>query len=246
MGWKALKQWGDSAIQIEPISGGVANDVWIVRVDGKRAVGRLGKRSDADLDWETSLLTYLDREGIAVPVPIPTKDGRLFVDGLVVMNYLEGHPPKTKADWIRVADVIRMVHGITQNWPQRPGWRSSTDLLHVNSGTKVDLDRMPIEGVVRCRAAWKRLSGRKECVLHGDLNAGNVRITDERVAFIDWDESHVDVPALDLVLPYNASGLNEDEYDIASQASAAWEAAVCWRDEFAEKRLAEVREVAAD
>ena len=245
MGWEALKLWGDSAIQIEPLAGGVANDVWSVRVNGKRGVGRLGKRSDADLNWETRLLDYLHKEGVAVPVPIPTKDGRLFVDGLVVMTYLEGRPPETKTDWIRVADVLRMIHGLTRNWPQRPGWKSSTDLLHVTSGTKVDLGRMPPEGVVRCRAAWKRLSGREKCVVHGDPNVGNVRITDSRVALIDWDESHVDVSAIDLVLPYNASELDEDEYDIASQASAAWEAAVCWKDDFAEKRLAEVREIEA-
>ncbi len=62
---------------------------------------------------------------------------------------------------------------------------------------------------------------------------------------IDWDESHVDVPDLDLALPHNAAGLDEEAYDIAAQASAAWEAAVCWdpseTDPFAVKRLAEVR-----
>lgn len=246
MGWEALQKWGDSVNKIERLTGGVANDVWSIEVSGKRAVARLGKRSDADLEWETNLLAYLHREGIAVPVPIPTKDGGLFVDGLVVMTYLEGRSPNKKADWIRVADVLRKLHSLTQGWPQRPGWRSSTDLLHVNSGTKVDLDRMPSEGVARCRAAWKRLAGREQCVVHGDLNAGNVIISDDQVALIDWDESHVDVPALDLVLPDNASGLNENEYDIASQASAAWEAAVCWRDEFSEKRLAEVRELGVE
>jgi hypothetical protein len=53
-------------------------------------------------------------------------------------------------------------------------------------------------------------------------------MTGDRVALIDWDESHVDVPDLDLALPHNAAGLDEDTYDIAAQARAAWEAAVCW------------------
>jgi hypothetical protein len=57
------------------------------------------------------------------------------------------------------------------------------------------------------------------------------------------DESHVDVPDLDLVLPRNAAGLDDGAHDIAAQASAAWEAAVCWDDEYAIKRLAEVRAV---
>ena len=46
---------------------------------------------------------------------------------------------------------------------------------------------------------------------------------------------------LDLVLPHNAADLDDSAYDIAAQASAAWEAAVCWDDDYAAKRLAEVR-----
>jgi uncharacterized repeat protein (TIGR01451 family) len=81
---------------------------------GQLAVGRLGARSDADLGWETELLQHLDREGLTVPVPIPTTDGRLFAEGLVVMSYVEGGPPETEADWRRVADTLRRLHRSTQ------------------------------------------------------------------------------------------------------------------------------------
>ena len=241
MSWDALDQWGDDVARIEPLTGGVANDVWSVRLDGRVVVGRLGTRSDADLAWETELLRYLDREGLTIPVPIATADGRLFADGLVVMSYVEGGPPETEADWRRVALALRELHRLTQGWPQRPGWRSSIDLVHAESGTKVDLGAMPPEGVARCRAAWARLSGRPTCVVHGNpTNPANVRVTAERVALIDWDEAHVDVADLDLVLPFNAAELDEAWLDVAAQASAAWEAAVCWDDEYAVRRLAEV------
>jgi Ser/Thr protein kinase RdoA (MazF antagonist) len=208
VGWEALGQWGEDVARIEPLAGGVANDVWSVCVHGHRAVGRLGARSDADLAWETALL-------------------RLFADGLVVMTYVEGGPPETEADWRRVADALRRLHRLTQGWPQRPGRRSSTDLLHAETGTKIDLGAMPPEGVARCRAAWAQLIGRQTCVVHGNPNnLGNVRMTANRVALIDWDESHVDVPDLDLVLPHNAAGLDGAVHDIAAQASAAREAAV--------------------
>lgn len=36
---------------------------------------------------------------------IPTTDGRLFANGLVVMKYME--PPETESDWRRVADTLR-------------------------------------------------------------------------------------------------------------------------------------------
>lgn len=245
--WEALEQWGDDVVRGEPLTGGVGvNEVRSVRVNGHRAVGRLGQRSDDDLAWETDLLRHLDRAGMPVPVPIPTSDGRLFADGLVVMTYVEGRPPETEADWRRVADTLRQVHRLTHGWPQRPGWRSSTDLLRAETGTRVDLGAMPAEGVVRCRAAWARLAGRATCVVHGDPNPGNIRMSADRVALIDWDEAHVDAPDLDLALPHNAADL-DDAYDVAAQARAAWEAAVCWdptgTDQYAAGQLAEVRAV---
>lgn len=244
MGWEALGQWGEGTARIERLTGGSANDVWSVRVAGRLAVGRLGTRSAPDLTWEAELLRHLDDHGLAVPVPIPTTDGRLFVDGLMVMTYMEGGPPQTAHDWRRVADALRRLHELTRGWPQRPGWRSSTDLLRAETGTRIDLTRMPPEAVARCRAAWARLTGRQTCAVHGNPNnPGNVRVTADRVALIDWDEAHVDVPDLDLVLPHNAAGLEGSAYDIADQASAAWEAAVCWDDDYSIKRLAEVRPV---
>jgi Ser/Thr protein kinase RdoA (MazF antagonist) len=244
-GWEALRPWGEDAGRIERLAGGVANDVWSLRARGKLAVGRLGSRSDADLAWEAGLLQHLDRLGLAVPVPIPAIDGRVFAGGLMVMTFMEGGPPRTDDDWRRVADTLRELHRVTRGWPQRPGWRSSTDLLNADTGTRIDLTAMPPEAVVRCRAAWARLAGRETCVVHGDpKNPGNVRMTADRVALIDWDEAHVDVPDLDLgSLPRNAAGLEATAQDIAAQASAAWEAAVCWKDDYAIKRLAEVRAV---
>jgi Ser/Thr protein kinase RdoA (MazF antagonist) len=218
--------------------------VWSVRINGHLAVAHLGMRSDADLAWETELLQHLDRAGLTVPVAIPTTDGRQFADGVVMMSYVDGRLPETEADWPRVADTLRELHRLTPRWPQRPGWRSSTDLLVADIGTRLALGVTPAEGVARCRAAWVRLVGRPTCVVHGNSsNPGNVRVTADRVALIDWDESHVDAPDLDLVLPYNAAALDADAHDIAAQASAAWEAAICWGDEYALERLEEVRAV---
>jgi Ser/Thr protein kinase RdoA (MazF antagonist) len=244
MCWDLLKHWGEDAVRLKRLEGGSANDVWSVRVGGRLAVARLGTRSAADLTWEAELLLHLDRNGMTVPVPISTPDGRPFVEGLMVMEFMEGGPPETKADWVRVAEVVRRLHALTQGWPQRPGWRSSTDLLRVDSGTRINLKAMPAEAVARCRAAWARLEGGETCAVHGNPNSpGNVRMTGSRVALIDWDEAHVDVPDLDLVLPHNGAGLTGAARDIAEQASAAWEAAVCWQDEYAMRRLAEVRAV---
>jgi len=139
VGWEALEQWVTTSRAIEPLTGGVANDVWSVRRQRAPRGRRLGTRNDADLAWETELLQHLDREGMTVPVPIPTTDGRLFADGVVVMTYMEGGPPETAADWRRVADTLRELHRLTQGWPQRRAGGQSTDLLHAETGTRIDL-----------------------------------------------------------------------------------------------------------
>jgi Ser/Thr protein kinase RdoA (MazF antagonist) len=162
----------------------------------------------------------------------------------MVITYLQGGPPETETDWRRVAATLRELHRLTQGWPQRPGWRSSTDLLTADTGTRINLNAMPAEAVARCRAAWARLAGCPTAVVHGDPNPRNIRMTNDRVGLIDWDESHVDVPELDLgSLPGNPAGLDEAAHDVATQASAAWEAAVCWDDDFSKRRLAQVRAV---
>jgi Ser/Thr protein kinase RdoA (MazF antagonist) len=94
---------------------------------------------------------------MAVPIEVKlvrcaTTSGGLFAEGLVVLSYVQGEPPETEGDWRRVADLLRQLHRLTQGWPQRPGWRSSTELLHAETGTKIDLGAMPPEGVARCRS----------------------------------------------------------------------------------------------
>ena len=121
MGWQALEQWGDDVVRGEPLAGGAGvNQVRTVRINGERAVARLGNRSDADLAWEMNLLRHLDRHGVAVPVPIPTPDGRWFVQGLVVMSYVAGEPPQSTADWRRVAATLRQLHQLSQGCPNAP------------------------------------------------------------------------------------------------------------------------------
>jgi hypothetical protein len=144
VGWEALDQWGGDVARIERLAGGVANDVWSVRVNGQLAVARRGVRSDADLAWETELLVRLDRARLSVPAPIPTTDGRLFADGVVVMTYVEGGPPETEADWRRVADTLRQLqpyHSLCCEY----NWHEYLQQQYLRVGTR--------EGSPRCSSS---------------------------------------------------------------------------------------------
>ena len=327
VGWDALGQWGEPAVaRIEPLAGGVANDVWSVHVHGRLTVGRLGARSDADLTWETGLLQHLDREGMTVPVPIPTTAGRLFADGLVVMTYVEGGPPETEADWRRVASAnrrwtaaflrrtsslgrtararlqrgmlldLRAAGRVGRSLAERHGSGSRRDagcsasrcrslirpvrihrrrafcrfrrFRHAPPAASVDAGLAAAPGLAivdrpparrdRDEDRPRRDAARGRCSMPGSVGAAcrtsDLRRPrrpqpvqhphDRRSGRADrLGRAHVDVPDLDLVLPHNAAGLDDEAHDIAAQAWAAWEAAVCWDDEHSIKRLAEVRAV---
>ena len=60
---------------------------------------------------------------------------------------------------------------------------------------------------------------------------------------IDEDGRTGDTRAGSLLIEALRFDLDEGAHDIDAQASAAWEGAVCWDDEHAIKRLAEVRAV---
>jgi phosphotransferase family enzyme len=180
-----------------------------VRVGGRRRVARDSgaARSGAALDWELDLLQELAGAGFTVPVPVPTRDGRRRVGGLVVLTWLDGEPPGDERAWRLVGDELARLHRHTASRRQRPGFASTRELLTAERGGDVRLDRMPPEVVALCRAARSRLACAPLAVVHGDPGPQNLRLQGDRVGLLDWDESRVDCPELDLAwLPLDRLG----------------------------------------
>jgi Ser/Thr protein kinase RdoA (MazF antagonist) len=231
MSWCALDAWGDVRI-VRRLTGGIVNDVRLVSLNGALAVARLGRRTAASLDWEYDLLSHLADQGMAVPSWIPAMDGRFHLDGLSVMTYVEGREPNNEADWDAVAKYLSRVHALTAGWQQRPGYVASVDLVDYEKAAEVvDITTMPEVVVARSRRAWKRLIDHPRSVVHGDVNAGNVKITPGGgVVLIDWDEARVDASALDFgrLPPATNVPLDHETAWAAQQADAAWDAASCW------------------
>lgn len=141
--------------------------------------------------------------------------------------------------------ALTVVHETTVGWPQRPGFASASALLRRGSGGDVELDAMPSSAAELVRASWRPVLQGPETVIHGDLGAGNVLITEGGAALIDWDEARVDVPAFDFAhLPSDVEIPYPGDRDALVTAGIAWEAATCWGTEpdYAARRLAELRE----
>lgn len=222
--------WGAPRIGAR-LGGGHRNDVYRV---GDEWVARRSRRSVASLEWELDLLEHLARHGFVVPAVVPTLDGRRHVDGVVMQRWLPGREPADD-DWPLVVAELRRLHELMRDWPPRPDFPGTRELLTADQGGDVDLGAMPADAVAACRAAWARLPG-PPTVIHGDPCAANIRVLDDvRIGFLDWDEARVDDPWLDLA---DIPGL--DVPDMARAAVDAWEAANSWVMEppYARGRLA--------
>ena len=245
-----LAAWGSVTVT-GPLGGGNRNSVLELRRGRERLVARRSRRPPASLDWEVGLLDHLARHGLRVPSVIPARDGRRHVDGVVVLSWLDGHPPRP-GDWPAVAAALRKLHAVTAGWPQRPGFASTEELLTAHRSGDADLSIMPPDAVADCRAAWRRLAGTPMAVVHGDPGPANIRMTGAGPGLLDWDEARVDYTDLDLAdLPASdsrsgdapAAYLPPARLAAAHAAVRAWEAASGWRIEpsYARRQLAELR-----
>jgi Ser/Thr protein kinase RdoA (MazF antagonist) len=234
---RALAAWGRPVI-VGRLGGGNRNAVVEIRLGRERLAARRSSRRPASLEWEAALLEHLAGHGLRVPIPVPALDGRRHVDGVTVQTWLSGRQPEPR-DWPAVAATLSMVHQLTTEWAQRPGFASTSELLTADRGGDVDLSKMPAEAVTACRLAWARLAGRPRAVVHGDPGPANIRVTRDGVGLLDWDESRVDCTDLDFAdLP--GAHLPPESLNIARTAVRAWEAASGWTAEpsYARQQLA--------
>jgi Ser/Thr protein kinase RdoA (MazF antagonist) len=237
---QSLAPWGDAEI-VRPLSGGNRNPVTEIRLDGRRLVARRSRRSQASLDWEASLLGHLLRHGMRVPSVVPTREGLSHAAGVMVLTWLDGTPPGS-SDWPAVYGAFQRLHELTADWPQRPGFRSTSELMTADKGGDVDLTAMPAEAVAECRRAWAALAGTPMAVVHGDPGPTNIRVSPAGVGLLDWDEARRDYTDLDLAqLP--GTLLPPARLAAASTAATAWEAANGWLVEpsYARAQLARLR-----
>ena len=226
----SVAAWSDVEL-LGALPGGARNLVLLARRGDQHLVARRSTRSPASLEWELDLLEYLAEHGIGVPRIVPTDDERRHIRGVLIQEFVDGHPPCTDHDWRLVVEMVSLVHQLTVGWTQRPGSASARQLLIADRGGDVRLDAMPVRAVRVIRQAWQPVLAGQECAIHGDLGAGNVLVADNKVTLLDWDESRVDVPWFDFAFVPAAAVPVDVPIDDVAIAGLAWETATCWLPE---------------
>lgn len=214
---------------VRSLSESVRSRVALVELDGRPAVARLGPHRGRALEWEATLLAWLERRDVGAPRLIGTRDGATHVDDCLVTEHVEGAPLSTDDDWALLGATLRRLHYVCGGWPQRPGSLAARELLTYERGGEVDLGAMPPAARRRCRSAWQPVGNLTTTVVHGDPSPANVRIVRGRAVLLGWSRARVDAAVFDLVaLPRDESGLDHDLWDRSRRAHAAWEAARGW------------------
>lgn len=215
-----IERWGVTAV-VQPLLGGHRNLVFRTQGLSRNLVFKSTRRTTAAIHWLVQVQQIARQSGFVVPEMLESCNGQLVDEGWTCETHVEG-VPFAPDEMPTIHPLISRFHSATIDVPQRPGFLSSKALLNNVSGGDVDLEAMPTELASRCRRSWRAVSDRKEAVIHGDLNSGNlIRCLDGRAALIDWDECRRDLIVFDLV----PLGEGDEE---ERKACLAWEVACSW------------------
>jgi Ser/Thr protein kinase RdoA (MazF antagonist) len=205
------------------------NDSFEVRAaDGQHYVLRLScrrTRGEADVASETEFLTYLDKVGVPVAVPVPARDGALFTCGLlpegrrpvVLFRHVEGRSPKdgASADARAQGVTLARIHVAAERYVGRKASRYRLDLdhlLHRQVAAVLDAGMLATETREHLMGLASRLSASVTALrdltwtfCHGDCHGGNARIAEGghragQAIFFDFDDGGPGYLAYDLAV----------------------------------------------
>ncbi len=235
-GWSGLRV-------AEPVAGGARNDVWMGVYDGAPVAVRRSRRDPASLAWELEVLQTLGARRFGVAPIVETDRGTLSHGGIVVQRWVDGRPPASEHDWTQVAGELQRLHEACGDVAQRPGCVTVAELGPGATSVDADLGALPHDVESLVLQVFASFADVPASLVHGDPGPSNIRIDgDDRVWFLDWDESRVDLTWHDLS-NLGVQVLDDDDHQRALILSDAWETANGWVAEpgYAHRRLASLR-----
>ena len=187
-------------------------------------------------------MTTVAGHGFHVAEPVPTIDGALTCERIIVQRWVGGHKPSSPQDWALVADELRRLHDLARDVGQRPGCCVVAELADRRTSVDADLDRVPADVAALVTGVFADFEDVRTAVVHGDPAGSNVRVDDGLVWLLDSDESRVDLVWHDLS-NLGVAVLDPIAHARAQRLSDAWEAINAWQvePEYARMRLQRLR-----
>jgi tRNA A-37 threonylcarbamoyl transferase component Bud32 len=150
---------------------------------------------------ELFAFTEASKIGLSPSVFYVSPDSQAVLMEFINLPTLTLEVSKMPLNIVRMANAIRLTHGISGNSTESEGLLSKAIRCHKKVfddglGNRKNIDhalemvKVNLEKLVKYSAT--------KVHLHGDLNPRNIFITNERVLFIDWTETSYDDPFYDL------------------------------------------------
>jgi aminoglycoside phosphotransferase (APT) family kinase protein len=186
----------------------------VVLVDG-RWVDRTPRWPDREpqLRREAALLPWLAPR---LPLPVPAPEIVSESPLTVRHAYLPGGacPGTSAAHGSAIGDFLRVLHAVDPHDAERHQARDAESsqaevLLTVDRMSRDVLPLLPRHVAAAGRALLERVSTppARSCLIHGDLGPEHIRVVDDQVTgVIDWGDSCIGDPALDLAWTMVGSG----------------------------------------
>lgn len=222
---KAIKS-PPAALGLHPrhaLIGGHRNTVWLCDGPQGPVVAKSTRRTEAQLRWLTPLHHAARAAGFLVPSLEQSPSGHFLHQGWTIEPWVQGRAAQAP-DMAALIPRIRAFHATCPVLPQRPGFCSLPELITQIRSGDIDLTPLPANILPDLRNAWAAIKDALTQPIHGDLGPANVILTDDGPCLIDWDESRVDLPALDLIH-------SVPQPPEITRAHLALEIASCWQSE---------------
>jgi hypothetical protein len=187
--------WAQSVLHVEPLTGGMNSETWLVVTDGGRFVLKSVDQTDPGFVRGLELAAFLDRHGVTTGAPVSTVDGHLVqhIDNrsLALLRYVDGEPltisePRSAqvigTMLARVHEAGATVAGALETWLRvLPLWGDYMDLEPWIRPAVEEALRDIVTSPVASRLTWAGL--------HGDPSPGDFLVRGEDTAdtaLIDW------------------------------------------------------------
>lgn len=204
-------KWLKKIEYIEHLASGEYNENFTVKTSDNKYVFRINHGSqlfiENQIEYEFNVLQSLSKSGVT---PIPYHYDNEYLNGVMLMEFIEGEPLNYERDYPDAAFIFSKIHSqpvndklIKQLNPIDDISKESLKLIKLNTSTKyLHVRKRLLEYhdklIILSSDNADAFKNEKPCIVNTEVNSNNFIISKERSCLVDWEKAVVSYPYQDL------------------------------------------------